>query len=187
MGYTHYWDQAKDFTDRQWKDIQRNAERLLLTEQAQTTVDADPNGDALVINDEVVRFNGKNYDNLSHETFLLEKKKGDVPEWYSEKEKKKGTVFNFCKTAQKPYDKYVTAMLILADNLAPGVLHITSDGWFHEWDEGFALANKVLPGVIMPDHIKIDPSLSARNKTQKMIDAMDIDFNSFTDKVEKWI
>jgi len=187
MGYTHYWDQSRDFTDAEWKNIKLKATNLLLNPSgdAQDILDTDKKGDPWVISNDIIKFNGKNYDDLSHETFLLEKKKGDVPDWSSDEVKKKGVVFNFCKTAEKPYDKYVTAMLILADNIAPGVLHITSDGWFHEWREGFELAQSVIPGVIMPDHIRLNPD--AKKENQKMINKMKMDFDTFTDKVETWI
>ena len=46
-------------------------------------------------------------------------------------------VFNFCKTARKPYDTYVTATLIAAlDHWGSDVVKVSSDGSIQEWEEG---------------------------------------------------
>jgi len=51
--------------------------------------------------------------------------------------------FEFCKTAQKPYDKYVVAVLCALSNMKikldeekPPVLYIRSDGNTKDWTEG---------------------------------------------------
>jgi hypothetical protein len=53
--------------------------------------------------------------------------------------------FNFCTTAGKPYDAVVTACLIAArDHFPPGVLAISSDGSWEDWQEGAKLYSSVL-------------------------------------------
>ncbi len=56
--------------------------------------------------------------------------------------------FNFCKTARKPYDEIVTAILAVVDKLAPGALEIGSDGDESDWEEGLALAKKAGYGSV---------------------------------------
>jgi hypothetical protein len=91
MGYTHYW-KINEPIERQMRSTscKRESRRLL-----ETAVDA-----GIPIDDEstdgTIAFNG--VDGNSHETFFIQV--GD-------------TGFNFCKTAEKPYDAVVTASLIL--------------------------------------------------------------------------
>lgn len=44
--------------------------------------------------------------------------------------------FNFCKTAMKPYDAVVTAILIRAKVIYGSCVRISSDGDWHEWQAG---------------------------------------------------
>ena len=52
-------------------------------------------------------------------------------------------LFDFCKTANKPYDKFVVYVLILAHNLAPGCYIITSDGDASDWQKDLDQLNKI--------------------------------------------
>lgn len=55
-----------------------------------------------------------------------------------------GLEFEFCKTAQKPYDVVVTAALIaLKARFGDGV-RVSSDGDYTDWEPGIVLADKVL-------------------------------------------
>ena len=87
---------------------------------------------------DMIRFNGVGDD--GHETFLLNRE--DKPaEWSSDQE----NVFNFCKTACKPYDIYVTATLILARfHLGEKNIKISSDGIITDWEAGLSLLNTTL-------------------------------------------
>lgn len=44
--------------------------------------------------------------------------------------------FNFCKTAMKPYDAVVTAILIRAKSIYGSCVEISSDGDWSEWQAG---------------------------------------------------
>ncbi len=98
MGYTHYWDHV-DFTDKQWAKIQVKAIKILEAAKASGLVlvweDDRPSWPAEV-SIACIRFNG--LDDDGHETFMLERMATD---------------FTFCKTARKPYDAAVVAMLIM--------------------------------------------------------------------------
>lgn len=63
--------------------------------------------------------------------------------------------FNFCKTAHRPYDAAVVAILLRAHALAPGALDISSDGDDDEWRDGrelyrvtFGTDAVIPPGVL---------------------------------------
>ena len=54
-----------------------------------------------------------------------------------------GSKFNFCKTARKPYDLIVNAILIMAVELNPNVWTVLSDGFYPEWLEAQELLQKI--------------------------------------------
>ena len=135
MGYTHYWRQHRDFNDTEWRVITRLAK--LITADGLGVLAHHPdaiNGDeyygekeddVFIIDNEQIRFNGIGED--GHETFLITKKKP-----------KEG--FQFCKTARKPYDKYVVAVLCAIYHvylqMEKTVMNISSDGNTEDWTEG---------------------------------------------------
>ena len=73
-----------------------------------------------------------------HETFLFlrDNKKDEFH--------KKLLHFEFCKTAQKPYDLPVTAVLILAVKHFKDDVKVSSDGDAADWQAGIELVNKTL-------------------------------------------
>jgi hypothetical protein len=111
MGYTHYWDQKKDFTKSQWSAIVGDANSLLTQPLFQIPLED------VTFSTEQIRFNGVEDD--GHETFLVTRKKGNE--------------FNFCKTARKPYDLFVGLMLARINHHAKSVLKISSDGDWDDW------------------------------------------------------
>jgi hypothetical protein len=71
-------------------------------------------------------FNGREDD--GHETFYIA---GDV----------RG--FTFCKTARKPYDVVVTAILCLCEFYTKGTFGVISDGEPSDWQDGLKLARRI--------------------------------------------
>ena len=65
----------------------------------------------------------------AHETFLM--RTDDVG-------------FNFCKTAEKPYDSVVTAILILAKTVFKNDIEVSSDGSWSNWQGGRLLYETVI-------------------------------------------
>ena len=101
MGYTHYWDNP-GFTDDEWTEARKFAKRIV----AKTVVPIQYEDDiaaAPEISDTTIRFNGVG--GAAHETFHVER--------YPSRS------FNFCKTAYKPYDSVVVAMLIMLTRVNP--------------------------------------------------------------------
>ena len=138
MGYTHYWYRKLDMpvTDEQWAGIVTDFNAMLnLVDEQGTPIQFEYNNPAPPeISNERIRFNGKGDD--GHETMCLER--NPVPTRISESR----TVFDFCKTARKPYDALVTGLLIAAEANAPDAWAISSDGWLEEWEPGFELFTK---------------------------------------------
>ena len=136
MGYTHYWRQHRDFNDTEWRVITRLAK--LITADGVDVLAYHPKGkdyteevllngdpDMFTIDNEQIRFNGIGED--GHETFLITKKRPEEN-------------FQFCKTAHKPYDKYVVAVLCAIYHvylqMERTVMNISSDGNTADWTEG---------------------------------------------------
>lgn len=114
MGYTHYWRDQRSFTEAEWKDIVLATNNICDRAKAAKIILCDGlgrKGTSPIINNKEISLNGK--ENLSHETFCLTKNKCD---------------FNFCKTAQKPYDAVVVSILFAVSKIAPDALRISSDG-----------------------------------------------------------
>lgn len=130
MGYTHYWTQQRAITPDEWANIcaatrvlfEMNSERGPW-DSIRVTSDYDES-DPPEITDGVIRFNG--FDIEGHETFFLTNDDTD---------------FCFCKTARKPYDVFVVAVLTLCEIYAPGGWDISSDGSTDEWMPGMTLAH----------------------------------------------
>ena len=138
MGYTHYWRQQRDFTETEWQELTRLT-KLILADFLKLQLYSELN-----INKEEIRFNGKGDD--GHETFLITKKKRAKADYEEQHAYDKKGAFNFCKTAHKPYDKYVVAVLCALYNLSDAppqsnrsahpMSEITSDGNTEDWTEG---------------------------------------------------
>ena len=110
-GFTRYWRAKgrKSFTDDEWNDIiEKSAD--LIKELKIPLIGEDDNPPATV-NEKMIWLNGVG--EAGHETFVI-KKKGNED-------------FDFCKTAQKPYDAVVKGILKIISEVAPGVLEISSD------------------------------------------------------------
>ena len=102
MGYTNYWYQTKAFTDKEWKSVKDEYNYIKDVSNGIIVDESEQNCDEIV-------FNGKG--DLSHETFIL-CKTPRTKETY----KGEDITFNFCKTAEKPYDLAVWHMLFFAKN-----------------------------------------------------------------------
>lgn len=119
MGYTHYWKSA-GFNAEQWAELSEGARAIIWAAGSAGIALANewdgPVNRPLVEGD-CIRFNGTGKD--GHETFYL----AVAP-----------VEFGFCKTAFKPYDAVVVAILMLASECGP--LTWTSDGEEEDWAAG---------------------------------------------------
>jgi len=81
-------------------------------------------------------------DDMSHETFTW-KALPTQSEW----RKDEPEIFDFCKTAMKPYDAVVTAILIRAKEIYGSCVSVSSDGDWNEWKDGRDLYEAVFGQV----------------------------------------
>lgn len=110
MGYTHYWKQHRDFTDEEWADICAFANEVI--HKSGVAIAGWDGFGFPEITGETIDLNGTDEESL--ENFSLDRKVID----YS-------TIF--CKTARKPYDVVVVAILIYVSKRCD-CLDIWTDG-----------------------------------------------------------
>lgn len=125
MGYTHYYTGLRNLTEEERDNLSESIVHIV--EATKVPLAGWDGANKLAFDDEGrVHFNGVGAD--GHETFSFPT----------------GDGFNFCKTASKPYDEVVTAILIAADTICPGAFDISSDGNIEDWVNGLALAGFAL-------------------------------------------
>lgn len=126
MGYTHFWYLPEGrISDDNWEEY---------SECVKTIVEPHIGGciGNLVVNENIIAFAGS----PAHETFSVRREQF-LDSWQT----KNSRVFNFCKTAQKPYDKIVTACLTKMKSVFKDDVKISSDGEADDWATGFGVAN----------------------------------------------
>ena len=137
MGYTHYFKQINHCPPEIWDRIcasfqEMRATALILNDPLPIQREADDCSEPYVARDAII-FNGIG-DN-GHETMALDRLRTEA--------------FSFCKTARKPYDRVVVALLCFVNLHAPGVWLISSDGDEKDWEAGLTLARTVEPDCPM--------------------------------------
>ena len=133
MGYTHYWYARAKTELPNWEQFTEKV-KAIIGEDFEGGLRTQEDGvlpmeiELAEVNDLHVRIEGR----PAHETFFFERNPKNFP-W----RENEPWVFNFCKTARKPYDEYVTAILIAAlDHWGSDVVKVNSDGGIEEWEEG---------------------------------------------------
>ena len=128
MGYTHYWTLENGLESASWDKFFKGALEII-----QTAKDA-----GIALDDdsatELIHFNGVGEN--AHETFSITSE--DVG-------------FDFCKTAEKPYDTVVTAVLIWLKTVFGDGVVVKSDGNWTDWEGGALLYETVFD--IQPESI----------------------------------
>lgn len=127
MGYTHYWDHSP-IAAAKWEKFTKWFSALVMEDEIPPLTRDEDYPMPPMIDKEHLLFNGVGED--GHETF-----------YFDRNDRKKGTDFEFCKTAYKPYDIVVVACLAYLAHFC-GV-NVRSDGGMDDWSAGVALANRV--------------------------------------------
>jgi hypothetical protein len=118
MGYTRYWScTGKKFT-QEFADLNRAVVSIADKEYGIIIRNGLGEGEP-TIDTEQIWLNGDGTKGLDHETYYL--KSGD------------DSSFDFCKTAQKPYDLVVNALLRIAEEYGY-VKNVTNDGSYLDAD-----------------------------------------------------
>lgn len=153
MGYTHYFPREENISDQQWSDICKAVKLAIKVSSVPVQFEcSDPTPPQ--IDDSIIRFNG--IDGDGHETFYLDR--NSTGEDYNIDRYKYG--FFFCKTARKPYDELVTAVLIIVNHYALGAFGIGSDGDIDDWQDGLMLVQTILPelDITLPGSETVTPA-----------------------------
>jgi len=146
MGYTHYWFRKKDLSEG-WTEFVEDVKRVYknLPKYSETAGgyykdraikicggygEGDP-----VFDENEIWFNGDKERELDHETFHFPRVYNPPPYWSEPDED--GYYFDCCKTARKPYDLLVCAVLILAKIHFKDRIRIRSDGTLSDWWPAF--------------------------------------------------
>lgn len=152
MGYTHYWVQQRNFKVAEWKTASDDIGKILNHAKHEMGValanGMGEGGTSPIFDMKNIIFNGLGDD--SHETFAIERviRKPDYAGH------RKG--WDFCKTARKPYDIVVTAVLCYLSTatrrfeggepvLGSEIYSVSSDGKGADFLAGLELARTALP------------------------------------------
>ncbi len=138
MGYTHYWTFTKvkgktKETEELYQKAVKDCQRIILAYKKEFGGLAGYSAHTKLGQYGGIDFNGAREE--GHENFVLREQ---FKENYS---------FNFCKTAQKPYDEVVTACLIILSHYLGDNIKVSSDGYQEDWQSGLELVKKVLKRV----------------------------------------
>lgn len=117
MGYTHYWNHTPRCEDAEWTVVCTIVRNILDITHVPLQYEYDTPKPP-VVDGMGIRFNGVGDD--GHETFFFDREDSG---------------FNFCKTAMKPYDEVVVAVLIALARNYPG-FSWTSDGDYADFIAG---------------------------------------------------
>lgn len=153
MGYTHYWRHKQDFTPSEWEQVEEDFAAICHQAKAEDNTlklsdgsgepDKHPNMDG-------TRISVNGVDEESHESFIITRLRR-LPYKYEldpdDRDLLEEGMFDFCKTAHKPYDVVVTATLWYLANKYPEHLTISSDGGYEMWRPGISLASTVVDGL----------------------------------------
>lgn len=153
MGYTHYFTRDKRNVGSAWMFGRLALDAKKIIEQAKSEGIEIGGADGFgspEFNEAYFAFNGTCVGGLDHETFWWAALP-EQPEWQTKhfaKGNKKNDIFDFCKTAHKPYDVVVVAVLIRAKEIYGTLVDISSDGnWEGDWEAGRALYERVFGEV----------------------------------------
>jgi hypothetical protein len=171
MGYTHYFTQERSISVADWKSVLTDIQQILNYAQHECGIPlANGMGEAKtspVFSKTHFAFNGLGDD--SHETLHISRAKQTKPQYPGDNRPN----WSFCKTARKPYDAVVTAVLCYLSTVtrtfdADGPVYGTeaftvgSDGRGEDFLVGLDLARKALPRLANELDIPLDVMKSDR-------------------------
>lgn len=134
MGYTHYFERsnANKGSAYMFGKLAFDAKKIIEQATARGIAVSGPLGHGTPeFTESHFSFNGLEMLGQDHETFYWEA----LPvqhEWNADRD----AIFNFCKTAYKPYDAVVTAVLIRAKEIYGSLVDVRSDGNWEDWQAG---------------------------------------------------
>lgn len=144
MGYTHYWEGSE-------VDEQAVKEAESIIKASGVTIKGWDGEEEPVVTVGEIRINGDASVGQDHETFHVGHGLN--------------AGFEFCKTARKPYDKVVGAILITLF-VRDKVTDLSSDGCYdeQEWQEAIALFEEVVRPLTDTEHEELKSVLGLMSK-----------------------
>lgn len=132
MGYTHYYYVQRHLSVTAFKRIAEDLNSIMPEfKKRKIKLCSYDDGDKPIITSAQIVLNGIGEN--SYLKFVLEL---NAPKGSYEQTNKDGLIFNFCKTARKPYDFVVCCALIIAKHHLGDQISISSDGNIEdEWVE----------------------------------------------------
>lgn len=127
MGYTHYWKSMK-IGKTVWQSITTDVKKLFKNLPDGLEIAGGDGTGEPIVNDSDIILNGVESKDEDYETFYFSIV---------------GTDFSFTKTARRPYDIVVQAVLIIIKHHS-NEINVSSDGEFEEWTGAVNLVNGVL-------------------------------------------
>lgn len=139
MGYTHSFEQKRNFTSAEWEEITSKAKKLMQAiysrygvvisyyneqKDAYENIQCDDDiGKVFYVYEEeqFFAFDGDVKAGLDHEPFCVGQ---TIPDG-------EFSIKSWCKTNRKPYDRLVAAILLLIHKIAPDAFEIGGDGCFY--------------------------------------------------------
>lgn len=139
MGYTHYHirDNRNKGSAYMFGKLALDAKAIIAEAQKRGLVIRGYDGEGEPeFTEGYLRFNGNAEKGEDYETFAWEALPTQ-PEWQAKSgHGQPHDIFDFCKTAHKPYDAVVTAVLIRAKVIYGDLVKVRSDGDWSEWKAG---------------------------------------------------
>jgi hypothetical protein len=133
MGYTHYMTTGKKVNQVNFTSIK--AEIKIIEAHMKSIgvplFDGRGEEEGVVYEKDYVAFNGDESKGEGHETFYMDRNDDD---------------FNFCKTANKPYDLAVCLALLCIKKRVP-TARISSDGDMSDWSEAVETYGKIFKAI----------------------------------------
>lgn len=128
MGYTHYWKfKPTEKSEKQFKTVIKDCQKILANKGDIVICGGGGEGEP-IITEKSIWLNGTSENDLYHETFSFSPTKN--------------LSFDFCKTARKPYDLIVCAILLSLANNMTG-FSFSSDGDEEDWKPAFEFYEKI--------------------------------------------
>jgi len=159
MGYTHYWTFNKPkkgkarLAEKKYQSAVKDCAKLIRAYYIANGGLSGYSAHTEAGKYDGILFNGKGSD--AHEDFSL---RATYKENLDE--------FNFCKTARKPYDVVVVACLLILKYHLKELIHVSSDGFSEDWQEGQELAQRFLKTreILTPSTIGVNLYAIANTK-----------------------
>lgn len=125
MGYTHYWSYDENLNRQNLSHALVDAAKVVRAVQEQGIVLCGGLGEGEPeISEFGIVLNGDASQDLDHETFMFPMR----PEFADRAKKLHGNLWDFTKTARKPYDLAVCAILLVLKHHLDNQIRISSDG-----------------------------------------------------------